>query len=161
MRNTLPILFLLLALAACGCQTPPQSDAPAPTAAEGKPAPKPSAQTATQVEAALKMARRPFARSKIAVTDEQLEGILASSYEVFESTEAPKVRIFVFHYDAQELVKPAKIARWINESGLIHHGQTSANRLRVIVAGAPTDEAPDEETTQAMNDFMDAFMVMR
>ena len=86
---------------------------------------------------------------------------MASGYEVFESTEDPKVRVFVFHYDAQELVKPAKVARWINDSGLIHNGQTSANRLNIIVAGTAEAGTLDEETNMAMNDFMDAFMVMR
>ena len=193
MRST-PFIYLPLLLMCVGlaCQEPnanAPTKAPAAASTPDKVPAEPSASTQamTQVEKALKMANHPFQRAEVAVTDAQLEAIVASSYEVFETTEDPRVRVFVFHYDAQELVKPAKVARWINEKGLIHHGQTSANRLRVIVAGTPeagalegsctgggesasyTDKASCEGAGQTwkdgaigvMNDFMDAFMVMR
>lgn len=163
MRYTLPIIFLLAAVMASGC---PQADtATTPTApkasAEDKAAPTSAAQTFTRVEAAFKRSNRPFKRIDVKVSDEQLEGIVASGYEVFESTVEPKVRVFVFQYDAKELVKPAKVSRWINGSGLIHNGQTSANGLQIIVAGTAEAGEVDEETNMAMNDFMDAFMMMR
>ena len=165
MRTILFSTLLCGALIAVGCQkpTPDASTAPQKGAESAAPAEaQPAAQAATAVETALRMAKRPFVRaSAVTVTDEQLEAIVASGYEVFETTEDPKVRVFVFHYDAQELVKPAKIARWINDSGLIHNGQVSSNRLRIIVAGTPEAGAVDEETSRAMDEFMDAFMVMR
>ena len=147
-----------------------------------------ASQATTHVEKALRMAKHAFKRASVAVSDEQLEAIVASGYEVFETSDAPVVRVFVFHYDAQDLVKPAKVARWINENGLIHNGQTSANRLRVIVAGTPEpgplegqcsgegaggESLKDKSSCEGaghrwtkgamsvMNDFMDAFMVMR
>jgi len=164
MRTILFSTLLAGALIVTGCQNPDQgAQAAKPTKAtqEAQPAAGSAAQTVTAVEAALKLAKRPFKRVDVKVTDEQLESIVASGYEAFETTEDPKVRVFVFHYDAAELVKPAKIARWINGSGLIHNGQTSANRLRIVVAGTPEAGTLDEETTAAMDAFMDAFMVMR
>ncbi|MGB0588416.1 MAG: hypothetical protein ACPGU1_01930 [Myxococcota bacterium] len=168
MRSTLISVMTVTALLTVGCQSPSPSSS---AASEGKvkaeaaaPAAAPDKtveQASTHVERALRMAKHPFKRTKVNVTDAQLERIVASSYEAFDTIDEPVVRVFVFHYDAAELVKPAKIARWINESGLIHNGQTSANRLRVIVAGTPEAGPVEEKTGQVMNDFMDAFMVMR
>ncbi len=166
MRYTLITLLVAAALLMVGCDKPAPAPAPAaPKAApeapvEAKPAATPAAQ-ATQVGNAFLSFNRPFKRADVKVTDEQLEKIVASGYEVYETTGETLVRVFVFHYDALELVKPAAVARWINQSGLIYNGQTSSNRLRVIVAGTPEATALDEETTEIMNEFMDAFMVMR
>ena len=196
MRTTLSIsLSLSIALLGLACQEPSAS-APTkvvdksntPVSPEKTSTPSASdAKTVTHVEKALRMAKHPFKRAELSVSDAQLEAIVASSYEVFETTDEPTVRVFVFHYDAQELVKPAKVARWINEKGLIHNGQTSANRLRIIVAGTPeagslegscaggegAAELKDKASCEGaghswkrgamsvMNDFMDAFMVMR
>ena len=161
MRTILLSTLLAGALIATGCQKPAPSAPTAKPAKEAKEASAPAPQVATAIESALKSVPHAFKRADVKVTDEQLDSIVASSYEAFETTEDPKVRVFVFHYDAKELVKPAKIARWINGSGLIHNGQTSANGLRIVVAGTPEAGTLDEETTTAMNAFMDAFMVMR
>ena len=196
MHATLTALLLVSALTLNACQEPSSSaqsqalKAPLASDESAEGAPQSAANEPTHVEKALRMTKRPFKTLNAQVADAQLEAILASSYEAFETSEEPLVRVFVFHYDAQELVKPAKVARWINESGLIHNGQTSANRLRVIVAGTPeagpTDahcvEGEDkgsksahatkseceaaghrwqEGAMAAINDFMDAFMVMR
>ena len=166
MRSTLISVLLLIGLVASGCQSPSPASPAAQKATPEAQAPveapaKAVAQEVSHVERALRMAKHPFSRASVSVTDAQLETIVASGYEVFDTAEEPVVRVFVFHYDALELVKPAKIARWINESGLIHNGQTSANRLRIIVAGTPEAGPLEEETSRVMNDFMDAFMVMR
>ena len=166
MRSTFTSVMIVIALVAVGCQAPSPSSSAASeekAAAAAPPAApeKTVEQASTHVERALRMAKHPFKRTKVNVTDAQLERIVASSYEAFDTIDEPAVRVFVFHYDAAELVKPAKIARWINESGLIHNGQTSANRLRIIVAGTPEAGPVEEKTGQVMNDFMDAFMVMR
>ncbi|MDP6943685.1 MAG: hypothetical protein QF464_06005 [Myxococcota bacterium] len=163
MRITLLSVLVAGLFLAMGCQKPSPDAGPGPAPAKeaAKTPPAPAEQTATAVESALRMAKHPFKRADVAVTDAQLETIVASGYEAFESTADPRVRVFVFHYDAQELVKPAKVARWINQSGLLHNGQTSANRLRVVVAGTPEPGAVDEETSQVIDAFMDAFMVMR
>jgi hypothetical protein len=168
MRTILTSALLFLTMVAAGCQSPnasssaaveatPKAEVPSKTEVSEKVAP----QATSHVEKALRMAKHPFKRARVSVTDAQLERIVASSYEVFDTKAEPLVRVFVFHYDALELVQPAKIARWINESGLIHHGQTSANRLRIVVAGTPVAGPLEEEASDVMNDFMDAFMVMR
>ena len=158
-------VVLLCGLLVAGCQKPNPSAgagaAPAKEAAKTAEEAAPAAQTRTIVETALRASRRAFKRADVKVTDEQLDGIVASGYEVFETTDEPAVRVFVFSYDAQELVKPAKVARWINRSGLIHNGQTSANGLRIIVAGTPEAGTLDEATIGAIDAFMDAFMMMR
>jgi hypothetical protein len=164
MRIILTSVLISIGLVASSCQPPSPSSSAAPEAVTKKEAPakaKAVDQVPSHVENALRLAKHPFKRASVNVTDVQLESIVASSYEVFDTDEAPVVRVFVFHYDALELVKPAKIARWINESGLIHNGQTSANRLRIVVAGTPVAGPPEEKTAQVMDDFMDAFMVMR
>lgn len=162
MRFTLPHLLCLFALVAMGCQAPEKETSPPPPKSTEKAAePSEVAQAASPVEMGLRMAKHAFKRADVKVTDTQLESIVSSGYEAFDTTQDPKVRVFVFHYDAKELVKPAKVARWISESGLVHNFQTSANRLRIVVAGTPEKGPVDEETTRVMNDFMDAFMVMR
>ena len=168
MRITLLTLSSLALLVAMGCQQPnpdtkPKAEPQASATQEAVKADEasPVAQASTQVERAFRMTKHPFKSAAVKITEAQLDAIVASGYEAYDTTGEDKVRVFVFHYDAKELVKPAKVARWINESGLIHNGQTSANRLRVVVAGTPVAGELEESTTRVMNDFMDAFMVMR
>lgn len=167
MRATQNVLFTFIfigALTLLGCS---KSDVAPPSAAE--PAgegpgpveePQAAAQASSPVAKALRAAKRSFTRSTVTITEAQLDDLMATEYEIFDASE-PALRIFVFHYDDAALAKPAKVARWINQSGLVHHAECTANGGHVIAIGSQSSDPLTDELRQATNDFMDAFMIGR
>lgn len=167
MRATQHVLFTVIcigALTLLGCSKSDVASIPAAEQAGEGPGPveepQAAAQASSPVAQALKAAKRPFARSTVKITEAQLDDLMADEYEIFDAS-SPALRIFVFHYDDAALAKPAKVARWINQSGLVHHAECTANGARVVAIGSQSSEPLTDELRQATNDFMDAFMIGR
>ena len=157
----LPCVVLFFGLACAQPEPSTSTTTPVPSESEGpSESMKVVEQAASPVESALRAAKRPFSRATIKLTDVQLDELMATEYEVFDSSD-PALRIFVLHYEDKSLAKPAKVARWINQSGLVHHAECTANSGRVVAIGSQSADPLTDEHRQATNDFMDAFMIGR
>ncbi|MEZ4267553.1 MAG: hypothetical protein R3F39_14335 [Myxococcota bacterium] len=154
---------LLALLAAPGCSkkdegTPAAQAAGKAEAAEAASAAAPEA-APSPMQKTLTALGKPISRAATQATEAQLAVTGAKSAELLDVS-GTALRVGLLRYESPTAAAKAlqQVVLWINGSGLLHHGEATADGDTVIVVGTVDDTPPTPETRALFDQYIDGFL---